>query len=56
MPSNSYAYLLNVAPISLVFLQTYNTEFNKIIITFTDQNSRPLELEDKFNLTVYINK
>ena len=56
MPSNSYAYLLNVAPISLVFLQTYNTEFNKIIITFTDQNSRPLEVEDKVNLTVFINK
>ena len=55
-PSYSYAYLLNVAPSSLVFLQTYNTEFNKIIITFTDQNSRPLEVEDKVNLTVFINK
>ena len=55
-PSNYYAYLLNVALSSLVFLQTYNTEFNKIVITFTDQNIRPFEVEGKFNLTVFINK
>ena len=40
--NKSYAYLLNVEPSNLVFLKTYNTEFNKIIITFTDQNGRPL--------------
>ena len=37
-------------------MKTYNTEFDEIIITFTDQNSRPLEIEDKFNLTLLINK
>ena len=35
--NKSYAYLLNVEPSSLVFLETYNTEFDEIIITFTDQ-------------------
>ena len=29
----------------LVFLKTYNTEFDEIIITFTIQNDRPLEIE-----------
>ena len=33
-----YAYLLNVEPSNLVFLKTYNAEFDAIIITFADQN------------------
>ena len=40
----------------MVFLKTCNTEFDKITITFTDQNGRPLEIEDKVNLTLLINK
>ena len=50
-----YAYLLNVEPSNLVFLKTYNTD-NEIIITFTDQNGRPLEIKDKVNLPLLINK
>ena len=46
MFSKSYSYLLNVKHSNLVFLKTYNTEFDEIIITFTNQNGRPLELED----------
>ena len=41
-PNKSYAYLLDVESSNLVFLKTYNTDFNKIIITFSDQNGRPL--------------
>ena len=41
---------------SVVFLKTFNTEFDEIIKTFTDQNGRPLEIEDKVNLTLLINK
>ena len=54
-PDKSYANLLNVEPSNLVFLKTYNSEFDDIIITFTDQNGRPLEIEDKLNLTLLIN-
>ena len=56
MPNKSYAYLLNVEPSNLAFLKTYNTEFDEIIKTFTDQNGRPLEIEDKSNLTLFIYK
>ena len=56
MPNKCYAYLLNVDPSNLVFLKTYNTEFDEIIITFMDQNGRPLVIEDKVNLTLLINK
>ena len=53
-PNKSDAYLLNVEPSNLLFLKTYNTEFDKIIITFTDQNGRPLKIEDKVNLIFVI--
>ena len=52
-PNKSYAYLLNIEPSNLA---TYNTDFNEIIITFRNQNRRPLEIEDKVNLTLLINK
>ena len=35
-PKNSYVYLLNVEPSNLLLLTTYNTEFDEILITFTD--------------------
>ena len=53
--NKSYVYLLNVEPSTLVFLKTYNTEFNKIIIALTYQNGRPLEIKDKVNLKLLIN-
>ena len=56
MPSNSYTYLLNLEPSNLVFLESYNTEFDEIIIMFTDPNCIPLEIEDKVNLALLINK
>ena len=54
--NKSYTYLLNVEPSNLVFLKTYNREFDDIIITFTDQNGRLLEIKDKVNLTLIIDK
>ena len=43
--------MLNIKPDNLVSLKTCNTEFDKIIITFMDQNGRPSEIEGKVNLT-----
>ena len=54
--NKSYVYLLNVESSNLVFLKTYNTNFDAIIITFTDQNCRPLEIEVKINLILLNNK
>ena len=39
-----------------MFLNTYNFEFDETMVTFADQNCSPLEIEDKFNLTLLINK
>ena len=46
--------IYHVEPSNLVFLKTY--KFYEIIITSTDQNGRPLEIEDKFNFTWLVNK
>ena len=55
-PNKSHAYLLTVEPNNLVFLKTYKIEFDELIITFTDHNDGPLEIEDKVNLMLLINK
>ena len=47
---------LNVKPRNLVFLRSYNTEFENIAIAFTNRNGGSLEIEDKVNLTLPINK
>ena len=41
---------------NLVFSKTFNTEFDETIITFTNQNGRPLEAKGKVHLTLLINK
>ena len=33
-----YAYLLNVESSNLLFLKNFNTEFDDITVTFTDEN------------------
>ena len=48
--------MLNIEPSNLVFLKIYNPEFDETIITFTDRNVRPLEIENEVNLTLLINK
>ena len=55
MPIKSYGYLSNIGPSNSVFLKTC-TEFDEIIITFMDENGGPLQIEDKVNLTLLINK
>ena len=55
-PNKSYAYFLNVELSNFAFLKTYNTEFDEIIITFSDQNGRPSEKKDKVNLTLLTDK
>ena len=56
MPNKSWGYLLNVEPNSLVFLKTYNTKFDDITMKFTEQNGRLLEIDEKVNLRLLINK
>ena len=52
--NKSYPYLLNDVPSNLVFLKAYNAELDDIILTFIDH--RPFEIEEKANVTLFINK
>ena len=40
----------------ILYFSELTTEFDEIIVTFTDQNGRSLEIEDKVNLTLLITK
>ena len=48
--------MLNVEPSNLVFLKADENDFDEIIITFTNQNGRPSEIEMKVNFALLINK
>ena len=54
VPNKSFGSLLGISPSNHIFLKTFNSEYNEIIVWFTDQNSRPLEIEDRINLTMVI--
>ena len=54
VPNKSFGSLLKISPTNHVFLKTFNSEFQEVKIWFTDQTSKPLELEDKINVTLII--
>ena len=54
-PNKSFAELLDILPKKFIFLKTFNSEFSYIEVWFADQNSKPLEIEDKTNITLVIN-
>ena len=50
----SFGSLLDISPSNHIFLKTFNSEYDEIIVWFSDQNSKPLEIEDRINLTMVI--
>ena len=52
--NKKYGQLITVSPNSLIMLKTINTEFSFIEIWFTDQDNRPLEIEDSVNISLII--
>ena len=51
---NKIGSLLEIPPKKHILLKTFNSEFQAIEVWFTDQNSQPLEIEDRINLTLVI--
>ena len=49
-----FGSLLEISPTNLIFLKIFNSEYDEIIVWFTDENSQPLEIEDRINLTMVI--
>ena len=54
IPNRPFGSLLEVSPTNHIFLKTLNSEFQEIKVWFTDRNSKPLEVENKINLTMII--
>ena len=54
VPNKQLGQLINIVAHSLTMLSTANTEFSFTEVWFTDQNSKPFEIEDNDNLTVII--
>ena len=54
VPNKTFSRLLEISPPNDVFLKTFNSEFREIKIWFTDQINKPLEVEDKINITLII--
>ena len=54
VPNKPFGTLLEIPPTNHIFLKTFNSEYDEIEIWFTDQNSNPIEIEDRTNLTMVI--
>ena len=54
VPIKSFGSLLDISPSNHVFLKAFNSEYDEIVVSFTDRNSQPLEIEDRINLTMVI--
>ena len=53
--NKSLGQLLDISLKTFMFLKAFDSEFLYIVVWFTDQNSKPLEIEDKKNITLVIN-
>ena len=54
VPNKQFGQSITITPHSLKMLKTTNAEFSFIEIWFTDQNNKPLEIEDSVYITIII--
>ena len=54
VPNKSFGSLLSISLSNHIFLKTFNSEYDEIKAWFTSQDSQPLEIEDRTNLTMVI--
>ena len=54
VPNKQFRQLITITPHSPTMLKKTNAEFSFIEVRLTDQNNRPLEIEDNVNITLII--
>ena len=54
VPNKPFGSLLEISSTNHIFLKTLNSEYSEIKVWFTDQTSKPLEIENRMNLTMAI--
>ena len=52
VPNKLLVSLLEIPPTNHIFLKTFKSKLHVIEAWFTDQDSKPLEVADKINLTL----
>ena len=55
IPNESFGQLLDISPKNFILSKTFNSLFSYMEVWLTDQNSNPLEIEDKINITLVFN-
>ena len=53
--NKSFGQLLDILSKNFIFLKTFNSEFSYVEAWFTNQNYKPLEIEDEINITLVTN-
>ena len=56
VPNKKFGQLITISPDSLIMLKTTSEEFQSAELWFTDQNNRPLEIEDSVNITLILGR
>ena len=54
VPNKPFDSLLEISPTNHISLKRLNSEYSEIKVWFTDQNSQPLETEDRISLTMVV--
>ena len=54
VPNKPFGSLSEISPRTHLFLKIFNSEYDKIKVWFTNQNSQALEIDDRINLTMVI--
>ena len=53
VPNKSFGQLLDISPNNFIFLKISDLELSCIKVSFTDQNSKLLDTEEKINDTIF---
>ena len=56
VPNKLFGSLLEISPANHIFLKAFNSEYDENKVWFTDQNSQPLEIQDRINLAMVIKR
>ena len=51
-PNKSFGQLLDISIQNFIFSKTFDSEFSYVEVLLTDQNSKPLKVEDKVNIAL----
>ena len=55
IPDDKFGQLLDIHQEKVIFLKTFDSEFRYIAVSFTGQNYKALEIEEKLKITLVIN-